>query len=115
MKYFICGLQMHRLKYDPPQQLIIATGDGNQGEFGTSFDEQVGRALKRGWDVEVWSWQAQLSGRFSGIRLPSGAAPEIMLLDEHYKSITFVRGGNYYFNGTMTDIPERIVSPPDWN
>ena len=83
------------LDYDPPQTLVIGTGDGNLGEFGTSFDEQVIRALRRGWEVEVWSWQAQLSGRFGRIQMPSGAGPRILLLDPHYFSITFVRGGEY--------------------
>ena len=102
------------LDNEPPQLLVIATGDGNQGEFGTSFDEQVSRALHRGWEVEVWSWQAQLSGRFRGIRTSSGATPKIMLLDPHYSSITFVRGGDYPVSGIATHIQDRIVAPPNW-
>jgi len=87
------------LDYDPPQTLVIATGDGNQGEFGTSFDDQVTRALRRGWEVEVWSWQAQLSGQFQRIRLRTGETPRVMLLDPHYFSITYVRGGEYPVRG----------------
>jgi hypothetical protein len=108
------GIANALLDHDPPQLLVIATGDGNQGEFGTSFDEQVSRALRRGWEVEVWSWQSQLSGRFRGIRTATGATPQIMSLDPHYFSITYIRGGEYPVQGVPTRIPDRVVARPNW-
>ena len=36
-------------------------------DMGTSFPMQAERALRRGWSVEVWSWEAQLTGRYSDL------------------------------------------------
>ena len=107
-------IAMALLRFEPPQTLVIGTGDGNQGHFGTSFDELVHTALNRCWEVEVWSWQAQLSGRFRGIIGPSGATPQIKLLDPHYHSITFVRGGDYSIGGTSVSVIDRVVAEPNW-
>lgn len=48
------------LDHDPPQTLVIASGDGRDSQWETSFPGQAERALKRGWDVEVWSWVTNL-------------------------------------------------------
>ncbi|GKT39885.1 uncharacterized protein ColSpa_00066 [Colletotrichum spaethianum] len=39
-----------------PSIMILATGDGNVGEFSKGFPEFVKKALKRGWIVEVYSF-----------------------------------------------------------
>ena len=36
--------------------LVVVSGDGTPSHVSTSFPDQVRRALKRGWSVEVWSW-----------------------------------------------------------
>jgi hypothetical protein len=41
------------LDYDPPQTLVIASGDGRESQWATSFPGQAERALKKGWDVEA--------------------------------------------------------------
>jgi hypothetical protein len=44
------------LDHKPPQTLVIVSGDGRVSEWDTSFPGQAERALKWGWNVEVWSW-----------------------------------------------------------
>src|SRR5260370_26084694 len=53
------------LDYEPPQTLVIASGDGQDSQWETSFPRQAERALKRGWNVEVWSWSKQLTGKYN--------------------------------------------------
>jgi hypothetical protein len=95
-------------RFPAPQTLILATGDGRVGEFGTSFVEQVRYALRLGWDVEVWSWGMQLSQRFSNINV-SGARPKVQVLDPHYRSVTFIKGGEFPTERGMQRVAERIV------
>jgi hypothetical protein len=97
------------IDYGPPQTLILGTGDGGAGEFDTSFERQVSRALKCGWDVEVWSWGMQLSGRFAKLRSPNGTAPKVQVLDPYYRSITFVKGGYYTVDGSKRAVAPRVV------
>lgn len=99
------------LDNEPPQTLVLATGDGGAGDFGTSFEAQVARALRLGWDVEIWSWSLQLSGRFGRLVSSSGAAAKIRPLDPYYRSITFVKGGDYHIDGVTLRVDNRIVQP----
>lgn len=93
------------LDYDPPQTLVLVTGDGNDSEFGTSFLQQASRALKRGWHVVIWSWKDQLSGKFQRL----GGQIQIRHLDQYYKAITYVRGGSYIVGATTVSIGDRVV------
>ena len=44
---------------------MLLSGDGNRSEYnGFGFVTNVGRALKRGWNVEVWSWRRQMSSNY---------------------------------------------------
>ncbi len=94
--------------------LIVATGDGKKSEFGTGFRDQVERALKRKWLVEVWSWSPTLNGcygemcgRFPGLKIHT--------LDPHYLSVTFIKGGSYYLHQAGKPITQhvekRVVAP----
>ncbi|KAG0304851.1 hypothetical protein BGZ98_004950 [Dissophora globulifera] len=48
-----------------PATLVVATGDGGDSEFGGGgFPAVIRRALKRGWQVEIVSWEEQLSGAY---------------------------------------------------
>jgi len=51
------------LDHEPPQTLVIVSGDGAVSDFNTGFPLQASRALRRGWRVEVWSWIEQALGR----------------------------------------------------
>jgi hypothetical protein len=85
--------------------LVIVSGDGQPSHFDTSFPQQVERALKRGWSVEIWSWQGQLTKRYEHISGP-GKALKVRTLDPHYHRITFLKGGTY--EGVL--VSDRIVS-----
>lgn len=98
------------LDYNPPQTLILATGDGNVSDFGTSFVQQAKRALNQGWDVEVWSWEEQLSGRYERIRVPDERSLDVNLLDGYYNQITFIDGGEYEISGASVRVEDRVVN-----
>ena len=45
--------------------IVIASGDGRDSQYGTSFPGQAERALRQGWNVEVWSWGEQLTNKYN--------------------------------------------------
>lgn len=98
------------LDYDPPQTLVLVTGDGNDSGFGTSFTQQAQRALKQGWNVVVWSWKDQLSGKFARLAERSDGKMLVNLFDPYYKQITFVQGGTYDVSGSTVNVSGRVVS-----
>jgi hypothetical protein len=93
------------LDHEPPQTLVLVTGDGQASEQGTSFVDQAERAARRGWDVEVWSWKAGLSGQFARTKAYANGRLAIHELDPYYRSITFLvkPGGGQIWT-------ERVVS-----
>lgn len=100
------------LDYDPPQRLVLVTGDGNNSDYGTSFLQQVNRAMKRGWDVDIVSWDNQLSRRFRDVAARSGGKVNIIKLEDVYNSITFLCEGDYLDDaGQKVHVARRVVSP----
>lgn len=99
------------LDYPAPQTLVIASGDGRVSNWNTSFPGQAERALRHGWDVEVWSWQEQLTGAYARIAQANPGRTSINSLDPYYNAITFVRGGQYHVNGVPVVVRNRVVSP----
>ncbi|KAI8605502.1 hypothetical protein EDD21DRAFT_280598, partial [Dissophora ornata] len=54
---------METLLDHEPATMVVATGDGGDSEFGGGgFYAVIKRALDRGWQVEMVSWEDQLSG-----------------------------------------------------
>lgn len=99
------------LDYDPPQTLVLVTGDGNTSDFGTSFFQQVQRAIKRGWNVDVISWGGQLSKKFQLLAARHHDQITIIELEQYYPSITFLVEGNFHHkDGTPVHVRQRIVS-----
>jgi NYN domain len=98
------------LDHQAPQTLVIASGDGRVSDWNTSFPGQAERALRHGWDVEVWSWQEQLTGAYARIARTHPGRVAINALDPYYHAITFVRRGQYNVNGLPVTVQERIVS-----
>lgn len=97
-----------------PQVMVIATGDGRVSDFGVGFVEQLERALRRGWGVEVYSWQGQTSERLRGLRSRYPRQAIVLDLDPYYESLTFVKGGDYQLRaceGSSVSVCERIVQP----
>ncbi len=99
------------LDYDPPQTLVIVSGDGLVSKWATSFPGQAVRALKRGWNVEVWSWLEQLTGKYDQLCRDYLGRVIVKVLNPYYRSITFVKSGNYTTDGVTVAVAERIVSP----
>ena len=98
------------LDYDAPQALVLVTGDGNEADFGTSFLQQVKRALKRGWDVHVWSWEKQQSAKYARLAEETGGKLVVHQFDPYYKSITFLQEGDYHVAGETQHSPGRVVA-----
>ena len=98
------------LDHEPPQTLVIASGDGRESEWGTSFPGQAERALKRGWSVEVWSWEEQLTGRYRGLDHVYPGQVTVQALDPFYRSITFINAGTYRVDGAAVTLAGRVVS-----
>jgi len=99
------------LDHKPPQTLVIASGDGAASKFGTSFVGQAERALKCEWNVEVWSWDAQLTKKYDKLCRDYSGQITVWKLDPHYKSITFLKGGSYIINGCTIAVQDRVVHP----
>jgi hypothetical protein len=101
------------LDADGPECLVLGTGDGRVSTFGTSFPLQAERALKHGWNVEVWSWREQLSNAFLELESRYGKRIRIHTLDRFYKSVTFVKGDKYGPPAVpkIINVADRIVQP----
>jgi hypothetical protein len=100
------------LDHDPPQTLVLVTGDGKVSDFSTSFPAQAERALRRGWTVEVWSWQLQMSGAWKRLAAANSNKVRVSHLDPFYYSVTFVKGGTYKReDGSEVIVKDRVVSP----
>ena len=97
------------LDYESPQDLVLATGDGSVSNFGTSFVQQVQRAVKRQWSVELWSWEQGLSPKLGAVRDAHSKLVALSLLDPEYWKLTFIRGGSYTYKGVTTSCPSRQV------
>lgn len=106
------------LDNQPPQTLVVATGDGHYSEFGTGFPSQIERALKHGWNAELWSWGLSLNEK-KYQRLVDEWSGKFCVkhLDAHYLSLTFVKGGEYYEKDALSGeksyftLRERRVEP----
>lgn len=71
------------------QTLVLVTGDGNANSGQTSFPIVVERALKSGWNVELWSWKLSLSQKFKEIEMIFPTQMKIKYLDPHRGKIIF--------------------------
>jgi hypothetical protein len=80
------------LDHSSPQTLVLGTGDGSRSTFGTSFRDQVVRALRLKWNVRVYSWKAQLSRKLRDLDCDT-VDMKLHELDNHYYSLTFTTEG----------------------
>lgn len=97
------------LDHSPPATLVLVTGDGGTSDFGTSFPSQASRALKRGWNVEVWSWKEQLSPKFASLTQP-GHVVKVQTFDAHYHKIVYIERGEFTVSGKRVLVPGRPVT-----
>jgi hypothetical protein len=71
------------------QHLVLITGDGNTNNNRTSFPDMVTIAINYGWTVEIWSWKASFSRKFSEIQQKYPQKFQINDLDAYRSKITF--------------------------
>lgn len=99
------------LDSEKPGTMVLATGDGSETSQGSSFTQQVKRAAKLGWQVEVWSWQNQLSKRLRDTRLQYPNNVTVLKFDAWYESIVFLKGGTYITDGQQKTVITRSCQP----
>lgn len=100
------------LDFEPPQTLVLVTGDGKVSDFGTSFLAQAERAIKRGWRVDILSWQSAMSNKYQALANAHPDCVDIISLDNIYSSITFLRPVEYHSSdGSLVTAPDRVVAP----
>ena len=93
-----------------PGTIVLATGDGRVTAQGSSFTQQVRRAAKRGWNVEIWSWSSNLSKQLRDTRLEFPGLVRVFKLDEWYSSIVFLKGGTYHVDEKDVTVITRSCS-----
>ena len=78
------------LDYDH-RTMVLVTGDGNDNHGRASFYKLVVQTLKKGWDVELWSWENSLNSRYLKLKdeNPGPGKLHIRYLDEFRDKIIF--------------------------
>jgi hypothetical protein len=85
------------LDFDPPQTMVLLSGDSADSDYDTSFPTQLRRALKHGWDVEVYSSSMSISKtKYKQLQDKYGTRLKVIYLDDYYYKITFIKEGEYY-------------------
>ena len=84
-------LQLHMLhdmvETDPPGVAVLLTGDGGGFEDGHGFHADAARMWKRGWRVEILSWENCCSRRMREWAEQNGV---FIPLDAYYDAVTFL-------------------------
>jgi hypothetical protein len=73
-----------------PQVAIVLTGDGAGYALGTGFYADLERMHKRGWGVEVISWDMACNRQLKGWAQKNGV---YVPLETYYDSVTFIEKG----------------------
>lgn len=97
------------LDEEEPGIIVLATGDGRATPQGCSFTQQVVRAAKRGWRVEIWSWRSQLSKYLRDTRTRYPDLISVYKFDEWYREIVFIKGGTYPVGSSTLEYNSRRV------
>ena len=89
-----------------PGIAVILTGDGRGFGAGTGFHANLERMRKKGWKVEVLSWQHSCNRRMLEWAKDHG---KFIALDDFYESITFLEQSSF---GNFVAAP-RSATPLD--
>jgi len=89
-------LQVHMLRVlvdYPPGVAVLLTGDGRGCEDGAGFHPDLGRMYKKGWGIEVMSWDIACNQRLHEWAQAVGTC---VRLEDCYASIPFMEGITSY-------------------
>lgn len=75
------------LDVDEPETIVLLTGDGAGFGDGKGFIKQLERALKRGWTIEVISWDIGCNGKLREFAMKNGIYTP---LEGAYEKVTFI-------------------------
>jgi hypothetical protein len=99
-------LQVHMLRAladsTEPSIAVLLTGDGAGYEDGAGFHADLERMAKRGWGIEVLSWDMACNKRLkewakrTGVYIP---------LDSYYDAVTFIEKGRRSKDISLTGRP----------
>jgi NYN domain len=73
--------------YDPPETLVLLSGDGSGYLEGTGFFADIKRLHRIGWDVEVVAWRDHCKRPMRAWAEENGV---FVALDDFYASVTFL-------------------------
>jgi len=112
----VLHLKMANLLLDinPPEILAVLSGNGHTSDYGTSFPEQIKRALQRNWQIEIYSWECSMSHKiYDSILNQYPTKAKYIKLDDYYYSLTFIKEKAYQYSikGQKQDIyqePRRV-------
>lgn len=80
------------LDADQPGTMILLTGDGAGYGDGKGFIKQLERAHKKGWKIEVVSWDAGCNSRLKDFATQNGV---YRALEPVYEKVTFIQGSRW--------------------
>lgn len=75
---------------EAPCVAVLLTGDGRGYQDGVGFHADLERMHRRGWGIEVLSWDHSCN---SGLKSWAKAVGAYVPLNAHYRQITFIEGG----------------------
>ncbi|WP_158004079.1 NYN domain-containing protein [Methylobacterium indicum] len=90
--------------YDPPETIVLLSGDGSGFEEGIGFFSDIKRLHRFGWKVEVLSWQDHCK---KVMREWADQEALFVPLDSFYGSVTFLEGLRRASNLNLINRPRR--------
>ncbi len=81
---------------DSPQTMVLLSGDGRVSTQGTSFPSQLEKALRSGWNSEVYTWENSYNNRvYQELVDTYSDKIQVIFLDAYYNNITYIQKGMY--------------------
>lgn len=103
-------LQVHMLRAlvdaERPGVVVLLTGDGAGYWDGVGFHADLERMARKGWGVEVVSWEASCNKRLKAWAEEVGV---FVRLEDHYNSVTFRKGRR---NSIPLSLKQRKLATP---
>jgi NYN domain len=78
------------IDHDEPQIMVLLTGDGSGYDLGKGFLKQLERAKKKGWEIEVVSWDKGCNKRLMEFAKQNG---KYRSLEKVYNRVSFIANG----------------------